>query len=57
MAAKKATTPAAKQPEKGRRLPKSVRKHIRLLKSEGRYDEAAAMHKSQSDSQKKQGNS
>jgi hypothetical protein len=45
--AKKTETPqpAAEVRKPRLRLPRSLRKHIRLLKSEGRMEEAAGMHK------------
>jgi len=54
--AKKTTTvqPSNTASSKRRsRLPRSVRKHIRLLKSEGREDEAAAQHKAAVESKRR----
>ena len=51
--AKKATQTAAEQKkEHNTKIPRGVSKHIRLLKSQGRADEAEALRKSTIDSRK-----
>jgi hypothetical protein len=47
--AKKNETPAQPARKSRVRLPRSLRKHIRQLKSEGRHDEANAQHKAATD--------
>jgi hypothetical protein len=55
MAKKKESTeqPAAPARTSRVRLPRSLRKHIRKLKSEGRLDEANAQHKAATDAKQK----